>query len=370
MKTDVIKIITSVIKSNKMKLDIDYPSVFRVLQFHNLDVFLYYAYKMGVIDIDQEQADELKKIYAKNIYKTSVQEDELKIIKTTFKEYNLMFLPLKGSVIRNIYPSIDLRTMADIDILVKPDDLKTVYKLMINLGYKSITRGGNHDVYYKTPFMNVEIHHAMMDESYEMSKYYQDIWDKVLNDREYPYLSDEDVYIFIVAHAAKHYLSGGTGLRSVIDVYLFNQKYDLDYDYIDIEFNKLNIKKFAENIKSLGEAWFNDTKLSPELVRMENYILKSGVYGIHSHQIANDFNNSNDSKLIIALKKAFPSFKIMKKMFPSLKYLFILLPLYYIYRIIKGLFKGNVQRQIKVLSKIDDKKLKTKQDVLKDMQDD
>jgi len=370
MKEDVIKLITLVIKGENKKLDIDFSSVFKILKFHHLEVYLYYAWKLGIVDIDDEQLNILKQVYMKNLYKTATQEEELKLIKTSLKDNNIMMLPLKGAVIRSIYPSIDLRTMADIDILVKVSDLKNVRKIMENLGYRNTSHGGNHDVYYKDPFMNVEIHRAMMDESYEMSKYYEDIWDKVIiNDKE-SFLSDDDLYIYIVSHAAKHYLSGGTGIRSVLDIYLLNLKYKLNFNYINQEFKKLNISKFASNIRSLGEAWFNELQLYDSLLKMEEYILSSGVYGTHTHQIVKGFDNPNDSKISVGLKKAFPSFKVMKKIFPSLKYFFILLPFYYIFRIIRGMFRGNVQNQLKTLKKLEKKDIISKKEIVEDMKND
>lgn len=369
MKYKAIKLITQVLTSNNTKLEIDFRATYTFLKFHHLEIFLYYAYKLGIIEVSDNDLVKLKKEYNINLYKTSTQEEELKLIKNNLKENDIMYLPLKGSVIRGIYPSIDLRTMADIDILVKQEDLKRVSDIMKSLGYKNTSHGGNHDVYIKMPFMNVEIHKAMIDESYEMSSYYNDIWEKVNYDLDDPYLSHEDVYIYIVSHAAKHYLSGGTGIRSVLDVYLFNQKHELDFDYIDLEFKKLNISNFANNIKDLGYVWFRGDEPTDSLIKMEEYIFRSGVYGITTHQLAKEFNGNSDSKFKVAIKKAFPSFKNMKKMFPSLKYLFVFLPFYYLYRGIRGLVRGNVQTSMKTLKNISKSDIENKKEIVKDMKD-
>ncbi len=45
-----------------------------------------------------------------------------------------MHVPLKGSIIKNMYPSIDMRTMSDMDILIKREDAKKVHDILIEMG--------------------------------------------------------------------------------------------------------------------------------------------------------------------------------------------------------------------------------------------
>ena len=54
-------------------------------------------------------------------------------------------------------------------------------------------------------------------------------------------MTDEDFYVFMKAHEYKHYTHNGTGLRSLVDVYVYlRSKGDsLDYDYVRAECEKL-----------------------------------------------------------------------------------------------------------------------------------
>ena len=60
------------------------------------------------------------------------------------------------------------------------------------------------------------------------------------------HFTPEDFYVYLVAHEYKHYVRGGTGLRSLLDVYVFLRRMgdSLDRDYIRRETDKLNITEF------------------------------------------------------------------------------------------------------------------------------
>jgi hypothetical protein len=265
MKQKMIKILNQVI-NNKKTLDesFSYKELYPFFKFHSLEPFLKNAYDLGLLECSEEDIKEIEKLSQMAIIKAAVQEEELKIIKKNFIDNNIAFLPIKGPLVRSCYPIAYMRTMADLDILVKKDKLKAVKKIMKSLGYTPMHEGGNHDVYHKLPFMNVEIHRNMISEIYDLSKYYHNIWYKVKkidNTSEY-YLSDEDHYIFIVAHSAKHYGAGGTGVRSVLDLYFYNKKYsNMNREYIDVELEKLNLIRFECHMRKLASGWFDNEVL-------------------------------------------------------------------------------------------------------------
>jgi hypothetical protein len=79
--------------------------------------------------------------------------------------------------------------------------------------------------------------------------YYDDIWTKVSKREGYNYsycLSDEDFYIYMIYHCAKHFKSGGLGIRMLMDVYVYlNSHQNLDREYIDDNFNFELVKPFV-----------------------------------------------------------------------------------------------------------------------------
>jgi len=373
MSDKIIKILYYIIHPEE-KLDqvVEYKQVSSLFKAHSLEPFLWYAKKLGLVICTSEEEKEINFLHQTSIYRTMVQEEEYKFIKKELSKAEIAFLPLKGFIIRDCYPSIDMRNMADVDILVQIKELKKIKTIMKSLNYDLVKQGGNHDVYQKKPCMNVEIHRDMIDESIEFSNYYKDIWKKIeiKENGSECFLKDEDNYLFIIAHSAKHYYAGGIGVRFVLDIYFYLKKYkSLDREYIDKELEKLNLKEYEKRIFNLANGWFDKETLTVDDAVVGDYILSSGIYGRIDNAVQAAIANDDSSKSIKSLKrkyffkKAFPSFKEMKRKYPSLKIWFLLLPFYYMHRIIKAIFKGNAIEEVKQLNKVDEVKIKSQKNI-------
>lgn len=125
---------------------------------------------------------------------------------------HIWYLPLKGIVLKEYYPSVGMRQMSDNDILFDADAWERVEKHMISEGYEAEAVGkGNHDVYQKPPVYNFELHRSLYGKGHDESwvEYYSDIKNRLLSDKPEGscgyHMSDEDFYIYIISHAYKHY---------------------------------------------------------------------------------------------------------------------------------------------------------------------
>ena len=82
-------------------------------------------------------------------------------------------------------------------------------------------------------------------------------WLKKISDYEYR-LSDEDFYVFLIAHIAKHYRFGGTGIRSLLDLYVYEKSLtDLDFKYIEGELEKIGLLVFYKKINAITFNWYS-----------------------------------------------------------------------------------------------------------------
>lgn len=63
--------------------------------------------------------------------------------------YDMLYLPLKGIIMKDYYPSVGMRQMSDNDILFDADAWERMEKHMISEGYKAEYVGKGHDVYHK-----------------------------------------------------------------------------------------------------------------------------------------------------------------------------------------------------------------------------
>ena len=75
-------------------------------------------------------------------------------------------------------------------------------------------------------------------------------------------MTDNDLYIYVMAHLAEHYKDGGACFRPTMDIFMLNRlkSEELDFTYIGGELEKIGLARFAENIKKVGDIWFDDAK--------------------------------------------------------------------------------------------------------------
>ena len=347
---NLIKLVQNVFLGEKNELvDIDVNKICSYAKFHSLEYIIYTGLNNYGIEVDEK----FKKASELNAYKSITQELELCEIIKVLSSKKICFMPLKGAVLQKIYPKIEYRNMADVDILVKIDDLKNAGSALKEIGYVTDTLGGNHDTYTKKPYMHIEVHRALIDEYYEkLNAYFADIWNSnriyhLDNDYHY-YLRDEDFYIFFICHASKHFSNGGTGFRTIIDVYIYlkEKKETLDLVYIDQELEKIGLLMFNNIIKDSVDYVFYHIKKDniDDVLEFLAYVIDSGTYGSTSNSATiGVIDDGGSGKYII--KRLFPPFSSMKRRNPILKKIPILLPWFYFTRLLKGLFHIKIHKR-------------------------
>lgn len=224
-----------------------------------------------------------------------VLNNDLKNISSALEAAAIWYMPLKGTILKDLYPRFAMREMADVDILFDSERASDVKTIMESLGFQVKVYGEtNDDDYIKPPLSNFEMHKALFGEWHDQKlyEYYRDVKKRLLKDEgnQYGYhFKPEDFYIFMIAHEYKHYSTGGTGLRSLLDTYVFLQKNTLDMEYVESETEKLVIKNYERLSRSLAQKLFskNGEKLTAEEEKMLDYIISSGTYGTLEHKIDN-----------------------------------------------------------------------------------
>ena len=118
-----------------------------------------------------------------------------------------------------------MREMTDNDILCDPEKMDDIKLIMEELGYECASFGEcNHDIYSKPPCLEFEMHRSLFlrTEMPLCADYFDDVKNKLIAAGKYEYrFTDEDFYIYILAHEYKHFSHRGTGMRSLMDVYVF-----------------------------------------------------------------------------------------------------------------------------------------------------
>ena len=157
-------------------------------------------------------------------YRCEYMQDEYKNLCNVLEKAQIPFVPLKGSVIRQYYPEAWMRTSCDIDILIHEEDIEKAKALLVNEhGYTNHGKG-SHDVSLYSPRgFHIELHYSLIEEgrANKSAAVLENVWNMVTvrNDWEYFYEMPDDLFYFYhIAHMAKHFETGGCGIRPFIDL--------------------------------------------------------------------------------------------------------------------------------------------------------
>lgn len=231
--------------------DIDINEINKIAYNHSISTLICFSLeKAGVKD---KNLIDLKN---KAIRKLMLLDKEREIIFKRLDEKGIWHMSLKGIILKDLYPSYGTRQMADNDILFDFNYRNEVKDIFESLGYSVESFDQSvHDIYHKEPIYNFEMHISLFNKTIPIFySYYNELESKYLyKDNTYErYMTKEDAYIYIVAHAYKHYSNSGTGIRTLIDLYVYNNSYDLNRNYIEEECEKLGIDDFEKKARIIG----------------------------------------------------------------------------------------------------------------------
>ena len=119
-----------------IKRELNWPSVVDLSEEQGVAPLLYYSLNFHKNQVPQTIFSELRESYQKTQESNHLLYSELKQILTCFGENKVESLLLKGiDLAIRVYPNVGLRPMADIDLLIKKDDLSKIEKSLFSLNY-------------------------------------------------------------------------------------------------------------------------------------------------------------------------------------------------------------------------------------------
>jgi len=307
--------------------------------------------------------------------KESIQEVEAQILFKEFEKNCVKYLPLKGFIIKNLYPTPNMRASCDVDILYESQDKYKVAKIFEDKGYsQQISLDTTQCSYLKAPYINIEMHDSLIPERYTSYEYCKSIWEKAVHSdnpgRNYEYkMNPVDFYIFQTAHSAKHFNNGGTGIRAITDTYVFIKKYNT-LPFNESFKNKLKqngILDFSNNLIGIANMLFANGEANDFYYEMVEYMLTSDSYGTLNNQTANRIFNKGGSKVKYIFSLAFPRLKYMSETYTWLPRVPFLLPVMWIVRLFNAVFIKPVKlrNNIKAMKTTDKETVKKVQDMQK-----
>ncbi len=312
------------------------------------------------------KSDDFTEASAKAKRKSLLFDAEMAKISADLSAAQVLYLPLKGILLKKLYPQVGMREMSDIDILFEKSAVKAVRDVMLNNGYESVSFDKtNHDIYTKPPFFNVEMHRELFDDiylpkvyEYFSKKNYLSAVDGVRCE-----MSAEDMYIYLTAHMYQHHMTAGTGIRPLIDLYLYLKRYGdmMDFSYICDELQKLSLTEYEASVRKLSQKlWTPENLNAQEQAELDDYIF-SGLYGSKNQYIHNKVVNAiNGSSSVSKLDYIKSRFKVTERKVKSSPFFSKhpkLVPLMIITRPVKAVFTRpkSILLELKELKKAEKK---------------
>ena len=288
-----------------------------------------------------------------------IKNYELNDIIHNLQEANIKCAIFKGAVIADTYPDYLLRVSGDADILINPKDEETALNIIQNEGYKINYEESKENVstLYNGIILVIELHTSLWED------YKGEHIDKlnkmnIMDEKLYVKFSGCDIqantlgitkhFIYIFYHMIKHFIPGGIGIRHLLDIALFYNKYEKEIDkeefYNCMEYLgygmfcrcifKLCIDLFGMKESILPDNYGVDKALYNKLIED---VMDAGVFGNSTidrikarnviKQTYYDNNGENPGKFNVIINTLFPKADAMSDKYVNARKYKILLPI-------------------------------------------
>mgnify|MGYP003299314102 CR=1 FL=1 len=312
---------------------VDVESIYSAASRHNMGALVTAALdKIGLA------SDDMRTSAHRAARKIMLLDAERAEILSELEREGIRYLPLKGAVIKELYPRIGLREMSDNDILFDEVYRASVRDIFKARGYnvKSYGKSENHDVYVKEPLYNYEMHVSLFRPlalGEELIHFFDGAMDRAVSDGVSSYgrrMTNEDFYIYMKTHEYKHYIYAGTGIRLFADTFVFMRAYgeSLDWGYVNEVCERIGIAEYERHSRTLSMKLMNpaisarlclgeEGLLTDEEYDLLFYCCTSGAYGRTTTYVKNGIHSlEKKGNSTLAAKFKY----VMRRLFPPVLY--------------------------------------------------
>ena len=360
--------------------DADLKQLLIMARKHSVASMVCMALEKTAVFANADEAAKKQWLDAKNkaVRKNMLLDAERKAILHELEIQGIWYMPLKGSILKDWYQKPGMREMADNDILFDPSGREQVREIFQNRGYKTVSFGKiNHDEYEKPPIYNFEMHVSLFHGMYkEFTKQYENVKERLLpvDGTAYQFaFTPEDFYVFVLAHAHKHYSHSGTGVRTLADLYVMDRHLGdiMDRDEVEQKLTQLGIAEYEQHSRVLAEKLFSAVRPLAEIELTEDekemllYYCDATTYGTVGNSVNNRLHelqeDSEDITLWTKLNycgvRLFPGREFCKYAYPFVYKHPWTMPFFWVWRIVdKGItHRRKVKQELKALKAVSKK---------------
>ncbi|MBO5747362.1 MAG: nucleotidyltransferase family protein [Clostridia bacterium] len=345
----IIALVKSALSGERAELaeNVDVEKLYKFASRQNIVSLIYSGLVNCGFDGQSAESEQFFISTCQYVVTAGQQDDYIGEIFREFDANKIDYLPLKGTLLRELYPRPEMRAMGDADILIKVEQYDVIKPIMLRLGFTEDVESDHELVWYKDSVM-IELHKRLIP-SYNKDyyKYFGDGWNKAERcaDSTRYQMTKEDNLIYLLTHFAKHYRDAGIGIKHLVDIKLYLEKVpDIDFRYLKKQLEKLNLWEFFNNLQKTIAVWF-DGGVEDEATRLiTKTIMSGGAFGTAkasnvSAALKDKKQGQTKNRFERFLIMVFPSYDRMSEKFPVLKKCPVLLPFLWVWRLFGVLFK-------------------------------
>lgn len=348
----VITLLRSTLNCETLKLpeSFDWDEAYNILYNHHLvGLGLQGAARCGA-PRTHPAVTRLTAMFCSDLRVSRNQMQKIREVCALFDANGIEYLPVKGAVIKSLYPRPEYRVMGDADILIRQEQYPLIRSLLPSLGMKE-KDNSDYEYTWECPELTLELHRHLVSQHFRnYFTYYRDSWQfarKEENSTRY-FLSPEDHFIYLIVHFAKHYLNGTICAKDICDFYVWRQAHPhMDGDYILRQLHTLQLADFYRNVQDLLDNWFKGAPATEATELITRSAFQGGVHDEFNRSVADNVmrRHTDDGdpllkmKIIWFFRALFPSRITMSYTYPVLTKCPVLLPVFWVVRWFNALFR-------------------------------
>jgi len=271
----------------------------------------------------------LNSAYMKAIYRDAQLEYTRNILGEALEKARVPHIFLKGTVLKHDYPVPALRTMSDMDVLIREADYAALDAVAKELEAVQAFGDGNHKNYMFPGNVMVEFHPNFLHHASRVSTLVNPGWQyaEQVGDSSQWRLTEEGFYLFHIYHLADHFTGSGMGVRFILDTWVLRhlRKTQPDREKVEAELERFELLELTRNIEALAETWFSGAETTPLMEELGEYVLTNGVFGNISQSALNEVSLAGNRRKALLRRVFYPRAE-MESRYPWCKGKPILLP--------------------------------------------
>lgn len=273
---------------------------------HSLDAMVYYMLKAQRENLRTQRPElvqRMQKAYHSAVYMAVTQESSMAEMQQKFSQARIPLVFFKGAQLKELYPVPELRTMGDLDCLIRREDRERAHKLMCTLGYQCEI--DSEPVWlYRRESIVIEMHTLLaandIGNGVDYASFFSEAMEHVVRKDGQFYLELEYHVCYLIYHIAKHLCSTGAGVRMIADiaVVLHGCCDEVDWKKLRYFLEVSHLYETALAVFGLCHRWFGIEAPVPYrgseqvLDDLENYIVAGGTFGFETHDIGDVYRRN------------------------------------------------------------------------------